>query len=113
MPFWYFFTVPRLPSEIADRSNVVRLREYLLSEGDPVSPGTPVAVIENRWATMRLNANGDGILRKTIFHPGTLVRINDPIAVIGSDGEKIPYDKEYSVLEIVEIKREKPPKGRG
>lgn len=108
MPFWYFFTVPKLPLEVADSSNQVELREYLLTEGVPVSPGTPVAMVENRWATIRLKANGVGFLRKTIFSPGTQLHINDPIAVISADGENIPYGREYSVPEIVEIKREKP-----
>src|SRR2546423_86597 len=83
---------PKLPPEVSDRSNLVELREYLLKEGDPVSLGTPVAMVENRWAQIRLKANGEGILRKTIFN-GTQVRINDPIAVIDADGENIPYQK--------------------
>jgi pyruvate dehydrogenase E2 component (dihydrolipoamide acetyltransferase) len=110
MPFWYFFTVPKLPPEVSDRSNLVELREYLLKEGDPVSLGTPVAMVENRWAQIRLKANGDGILRKTIFNPGTQVRINDPIAVIGADGDNIPYQKDYSTPEIAKVKSKKPSK---
>jgi pyruvate/2-oxoglutarate dehydrogenase complex dihydrolipoamide acyltransferase (E2) component len=110
MPFWYFFTVPKLPVEVSDRSNRVEVREYLLKEGDLVAPGAAVAIVENRWATIRLKANGYGILQKTIFSPGTDVQINDPIAVIGADGENIPYGKNYSIAEVVEIKREKPSK---
>ena len=113
MPFWYFFTVPKLPVEVSDRSNRVEVREYLLKEGDLVAPGTAIAVVENRWATIRLKANGYGILQKTIFSPGTDVQINTPIAVIGADGENIPYGKDYSIAEVVEIKREKPSKDRG
>jgi pyruvate/2-oxoglutarate dehydrogenase complex dihydrolipoamide acyltransferase (E2) component len=57
---------------------------------------------------MRLKVNGKGFLRKTPFNPGTRVKIGDPIAIIGADGEDIPYGKDYSVLEIIRIKHEKP-----
>jgi len=79
-----------------------------LKEGDTVEPDTPIALIENYWALMRLKANDTGILRKTFFTPGTHVKIGDPIAIIGADGENIPYGKFYSVLEVIEVKRKKP-----
>jgi pyruvate/2-oxoglutarate dehydrogenase complex dihydrolipoamide acyltransferase (E2) component len=108
MPFWYFFKIPKLPAEVSHQSNTVEVGEYLLEEGDPVKPGTPIATVENYWARMRLKANGKGILRRTFFRPSTTVKIGDPIAIIGADGDDIPYDKDYSLLEVVEIKRKKP-----
>ena len=107
MPFWYFLTIPQLPQEVAHQSNQVQVQEYLSKEGDEIEPGTPIAVIENRWAVMWLKANGQGILRKTFFAPGTHVKVGDPIAIIGADGENIPYDKEYSILEIVKMNGKK------
>jgi pyruvate/2-oxoglutarate dehydrogenase complex dihydrolipoamide acyltransferase (E2) component len=108
MPFWYFFPVPKLPPEVSHQSNVVEIRKYLASEGSTVDVGTPIASVENYWAVVTLKSNGKGILRKTIFDPGTSVKIGDPIAVIGSDGENIPYRKEHASIEITERKREKP-----
>ena len=70
--------------------------------------GTPVALVENYWARMRLKANSKGILQKTFFRPWTHVKIGDPIAIIGADGENLPYDRQSSTVEITEIKREKP-----
>jgi pyruvate/2-oxoglutarate dehydrogenase complex dihydrolipoamide acyltransferase (E2) component len=108
MPFWYFFPVPKLPPEVSHQSNVVEIRKYLASEGSAVDVGTPVVVIENYWAVMTLKANGKGILRKTFFERGTSVKIGDPIAIIGSDGENIPYGKELVSVEMTERKRQKP-----
>jgi pyruvate dehydrogenase E2 component (dihydrolipoamide acetyltransferase) len=108
MSFWYFVTVPKLPAEVSHQSNIVEVQKYLLKEGDPVDLGTAVALVENYWARMRLKANSKGILQKTFFRPGTHVKIGDPIAIIGADGENLPYDRESSTVEIAEIKREKP-----
>jgi hypothetical protein len=47
-------------------------------------------------------------LQKTFFEPGTQVQIDDPIAIVGADGENIPYGRDYSLLKVVEIKRKKP-----
>jgi pyruvate dehydrogenase E2 component (dihydrolipoamide acetyltransferase) len=107
MPFWYYFSVPKLPADVAHQSNLVEIRKYLATEGTRLDVGSPVALIENYWAIMTLKANGKGVLRKTFFEPGTSVKIGDPIAVVGADGEAVPYGKEYAVVEITERKREK------
>jgi len=100
MPFWYYFPVPKLPHEVAHQSNLVEIRKYLAAEGSPVEDGSPVASVENYWAVMTLKANGKGVLRKTFFEPGTSVKIGDPIAIIGADGENIPYGKELALVEL-------------
>jgi pyruvate dehydrogenase E2 component (dihydrolipoamide acetyltransferase) len=108
MPFWYYFSVPKLPSEVAHQSNLVEIRDYLAAEGSAVDVGSPIAVVENYWAAMTLKANGKGILKKTFFDRGTSVKIGNPIAIIGADGECIPYGRELAVLEVTEHKRAKP-----
>lgn len=55
-----------------------------------------------------LKANRKGILKRTFFEPGVSVKIGDPIAIIGADGENIPHGKEHAVPEVIEHKREKP-----
>ncbi len=67
--------------------------------------GTPLAIIENDWAVMRLSANGKGIVRKIFFSTHTHVNVGDPIAIIGTDGEEIPHSKGYSLLEVIKEKR--------
>jgi pyruvate/2-oxoglutarate dehydrogenase complex dihydrolipoamide acyltransferase (E2) component len=93
MPFWYFFTIPKLPSEVAHQSNQVEVREYLATEGKTIEPGTPIVLIENYWALMRLKANGNGILKKTFFTPGTSVKVGDqsPSSVVMEN--RFPMDR--------------------
>jgi pyruvate/2-oxoglutarate dehydrogenase complex dihydrolipoamide acyltransferase (E2) component len=110
MPFWYFFPVPPIPPEVAHQSNQVELIKYLAKEGSKVDKGMPIAMVENWWAVFQLRANGPGILKKTFFDPGTSIAVGDPIAIIGADGEAIPYGQSYAVLEVVKMKREKPPR---
>jgi len=108
MPFWYYFPVPKLPPEISHQSNIVEIRKYLAPEGSTVDVGTPIAIIENYWAVMTLKANGKGILKKTVFEPGTSVKIGHPIAVIGCEGENVPSERELASVELTERKRQKP-----
>lgn len=108
MPFWYFIKIPSLPPDVSHQSNLVEVRKYLLKEGDKVQRGTPIVTIENYWALMQLRANGSGIVQKILFDSGTTVKIGDPIAIIGADGEAIPRSKNDSLLEIVKNKRNKP-----
>jgi pyruvate dehydrogenase E2 component (dihydrolipoamide acetyltransferase) len=104
MPFWYFFTIPKLPSDVSHPPDQVKMRQYLCAEGDSVELGTPIAIIENHCAVMRLKANGNGILQKLLFSPNAYVNIGDPVAIIGADGESIPYGQPNSILEIIERK---------
>jgi pyruvate/2-oxoglutarate dehydrogenase complex dihydrolipoamide acyltransferase (E2) component len=109
MPFWYFLPVPQIPPEVAHQSNQVELLKYLTKEGSKVERGTPIALVENWWAVFQVRANGQGIVKKTFFDPGTSIVVGDPIAIIGADGEDIPYGQSYAVLEVVNVKREKHP----
>ena len=61
MPFWYFFTIPKMPKQVSHQSNLVEVQEYLLNEGQAVDIDTPVAMVENYWAKMRLKASGRGV----------------------------------------------------
>jgi lactoylglutathione lyase len=113
MPFWYFFPVPQIPADVAHQSNQVELVEYPAKEGSTVNIGTPIALVENRWAVFQLNANGQGTLKKTFFDPGTSITVGDPLAVIGAEGENIPYGQSYALLEVVRMKRQKPSRKPG
>jgi pyruvate/2-oxoglutarate dehydrogenase complex dihydrolipoamide acyltransferase (E2) component len=108
MPFWYWFVVPQLPPEVAHQSNLVDIKRYVAVEGSFIDVGSPIAIVENYWAVLILKANGKGILKRTFFEPGTSVKIGDPIAVIGADGESIPYGREQALVEVSEHKRQKP-----
>jgi pyruvate/2-oxoglutarate dehydrogenase complex dihydrolipoamide acyltransferase (E2) component len=108
MPFWYYFSVPQLPPEVAHQSNCVEIMRYVAVEGSVLDAGSPVAIVENYWAVMTLKANSKGILKKTFFDPGTSVKIGDPIAIVGADGESLPYGRESVLVEVTKRKRSKP-----
>ena len=58
MPFWYFFTIPRLPKQVSERSNTVEITEYLVKESNEIDIGMPIALVQNFWALMTLRARG-------------------------------------------------------
>ncbi|HXZ26947.1 MAG TPA: biotin/lipoyl-containing protein [Terriglobales bacterium] len=107
MPFWYFVRVPELDPTVQHQSGTVDVVRYLLNEGDQVSPGTPLALVENYWALLRIAATGPGYVSKTFFRPGMTVKVGDPIAIVNADGEDLPYDKPSATIEVVERKRAK------
>ncbi len=80
------------------------MQRYLVKEGDAVEHGTPIVTIENYWAVMQLKAKG--IVKKILFDSGATVRIGDPVAIIGADGEAAPLGQDET-LEILKNKRNK------
>jgi len=65
-----------------------KLAKWLVSEGDEISSGDPIAEIETDKATMEVEAVDEGRLGKILIPAGTEgVKVNTPIAVILSNGE--------------------------
>ncbi len=108
MPFWYFASIPELPPEVSHPNKSVSLVEYKVAEGDQIKLGTPLAIVENYWARMEIDANGEGSVKKTFFEPGTVVGIGDPFAIVACDGEQVPYGRAYTTIKILAIRRQKP-----
>ena len=65
--FYYLVTIPELPRDVAHQSNLDELVEYSMQEGQEVATGTPIAIVENWWAVMRVEANSRGYLQRTFF----------------------------------------------
>ena len=107
MPFYYYVRIPRLDPEVSHQSNEVEIVEYLAHEGDTVSPGTPLALVENYWAVFQVEAMTPGYLSKTFFSPGTQVHIGDPIAIVLVEGEDLRENLPLSAIKVVRMKREK------
>jgi pyruvate dehydrogenase E2 component (dihydrolipoamide acetyltransferase) len=64
------------------------LAKWLKKEGDTVKSGDVIAEIETDKATMEVEAVDEGILAKILIAEGTAdVPVNQPIAVIASEGE--------------------------
>ena len=110
--FYYFVTIPELPRNVAYQSNLFELVEYSTHEGQEVAAGTRIAIVENWWAVMRVEANGRGYLQRTFFPEGAHIRVGDPIAIVICSGEDVPYGQPGSRVSVLRIKRRKPTKGK-
>ncbi len=77
--------MPKLGFDMAEGT----LIRWVISEGEPVAKGAVLAEIETDKATVEVEASFGGVLLRQLVAQGTVVPINDPIAVIGEAGEKV------------------------
>jgi pyruvate dehydrogenase E2 component (dihydrolipoamide acetyltransferase) len=81
-------TMPKLGFDMAEG----QLISWAKKEGDPVEKGELLAEIETDKATVEVESNFSGVVRKHLVTEGTFVPVNDPIAVIGTADEDIDLD---------------------
>ena len=65
-----------------------QIARWLKKEGDKVAMGEPLAEIDTDKATMEMQALAEGVLRKIIIGEGESAPLGQPIAIIGSAGER-------------------------
>ncbi len=73
------------------------LIRWLKNEGDEVSEGEVIAEIETDKATVEVESNFSGIVRKKVVEEGAIVPIGNPIAIVGEAEEEIDFE---AMLEI-------------
>jgi pyruvate/2-oxoglutarate dehydrogenase complex dihydrolipoamide acyltransferase (E2) component len=105
---YYYVKVPRLPPAVQHQTGSVEVVKYLAREGDHLVAGTPLVQVENWWAVMEFDAVGPGLLSKTFFGRGTLVKVADPFAIVICDPEDGPHSEESCTIRVIEHLREKP-----
>src|SRR6202046_4427307 len=67
------------------------LSRWLKKEGEQIRAGDVIAEIETDKATMEVEAVDEGVLGKILVNDGTEgVKVNQPIAVLVAQGEKVP-----------------------
>ena len=67
------------------------LSRWLKKEGDTIKAGDAIAEIETDKATMEVEAVDEGVLGRILVQDGTEgVKVNEPIAVLVSQGEAVP-----------------------
>lgn len=66
------------------------IAKWVKKEGDPVKRGEIIAEIETDKATIEMEADASGILRKIIVPEGVKVPVREAIAYIGTADEVIP-----------------------
>lgn len=92
-------TMPKLGFDMAEGT----LIRWVINEGDQVSKGAVLAEIETDKATVEVESTHEGTLLRQLVPQGTVVPINDPIAVIGEPGEKV--DLESAPAQPAEVER--------
>jgi len=64
--------------------------QWLKKEGDIVSKGEPVAVIEAEKTTFEIEAQESGVLRKILGNAGEDISVGQTLALIGQPDDEIP-----------------------
>jgi pyruvate dehydrogenase E2 component (dihydrolipoyllysine-residue acetyltransferase) len=77
--------MPKLGFDMAEGTLV----RWVVQEGEQVTKGAVLAEIETDKATVEVQSEYNGVLLRQIVPQGTVVPINDPIAVIGEAGESV------------------------
>jgi pyruvate dehydrogenase E2 component (dihydrolipoamide acetyltransferase) len=81
-------TMPKLGFDMAEG----QLITWVKKEGDSVEKGELLAEIETDKATVEVESNFSGVVRKHLVSEGSFVPVNEPIAVIGTADEAIDLD---------------------
>jgi pyruvate dehydrogenase E2 component (dihydrolipoamide acetyltransferase) len=81
-------TMPKLGFDMAEGT----LIRWVKSEGEQIAKGDVLAEIETDKATVEVEAQSAGVMRKHIIQEGTVVPVGSIIAVIGDADEQIDFD---------------------
>jgi pyruvate dehydrogenase E2 component (dihydrolipoamide acetyltransferase) len=79
-------TVVRMPEVLANAGEGV-IQAWLVSEGQEVAVGDPLAEIETEKAVVEYVAEVAGIVGRLIVEPGSTIAVGEPIAVVLAAGE--------------------------
>ena len=83
------------------------LSKWLVKEGDTVTSGDLIAEIETDKATMEVESIDDGTIGKILVREGQeAVKVNEPIAILLLDGEKLSDIKSIKKVPSIESVQE-------
>jgi pyruvate dehydrogenase E2 component (dihydrolipoamide acetyltransferase) len=80
------FTMPSLGADM-DSGTLV---EWLVSEGDTVRRGDPIAVVDTDKAAIEVESFVDGVVESFLVDPGTRVAVGTPLAKLAPAGAPVP-----------------------
>ena len=105
-----FAKVPCLSPEYQHQSNAMTLVRYLVPEGQFISRGTAVALLENWWACFEVVSNAPGKIAKNLFDsvPGITLSVDTPITLFFYEPEDLPKEGSLFDARVVSVKRQKP-----
>ncbi len=81
-------SMPKLGFDMAEGTLV----RWVVNEGENIAKGAVLAEIETDKATVEVESNYSGVLLRHLVQQGAVVPVNDPIAVIGEQGEQVDVD---------------------
>ena len=93
----YSVIIPKL----TDLMEEGRILEWLCSEGEVVSLGRPLFVVETDKAVTEVLAERAGTLRKILVQAGTDVPVGTPVAWIADPGEILPRSEPMVAVQAV------------
>lgn len=79
-------TVLRMPEVLANAGEAV-VQTWLVSEGQEISVGDPLAEIETEKAVVEYVAEVSGTVGRLLAEPGATIAVGEPIAVVLAAGE--------------------------
>ena len=79
-------TVVRMPEVLANATEAV-IQAWLVSEGQQIAVGDPLAEIETDKALVEYAAEVEGVLARLVAEPGLSIAVGAPIAVVLAPGE--------------------------
>lgn len=79
-------TVVRMPEVLANTSEAV-IQAWLVSVGQQIAVGDPLAEIETEKAVVEYASEVEGMLLRLIAEPGASITVGEPIAVVLGPGE--------------------------
>jgi pyruvate dehydrogenase E2 component (dihydrolipoamide acetyltransferase) len=78
-------TMPKLGFDMAEG----KLVRWVKNEGEKISKGDVIAEIETDKAVVEVESNFSGFIRRLLIKEGTILTINSPMAVVGTQDEDI------------------------
>lgn len=78
-------SMPKLGFDMAEGTLV----RWVVNEGENITKGSVLAEIETDKATVEVESTYAGVLLRQLVQQGAVVPVNDPIAVIGEQGETV------------------------
>jgi pyruvate dehydrogenase E2 component (dihydrolipoamide acetyltransferase) len=89
-------TVVRMPEVLANTGEAI-IQTWLVSVGQEINIGDPIAEIETEKAVVEYAAEVEGVLAKLLAEPGVTIAVGDPIAVVTAPGESTDVSVETEV----------------
>jgi pyruvate dehydrogenase E2 component (dihydrolipoamide acetyltransferase) len=79
-------TVMRMPEVLANTSEAI-IQTWLVSVGQEIAIGDPIAEIETEKAVVEYAAEVEGVVSKLLAEAGATITVGDPIALVLAPGE--------------------------